>query len=75
MAAIFRLVAPDGSTAGEAESLDGISEVARAAPPGRYRLEQTCPDPGAEDPGPWVWGEIIKRPDGTIELDLPPWID
>jgi hypothetical protein len=75
MAAISRLVAPDGSTAGEAESLDGIIEVARVAAPGRYRLEQTCPDPGEEAPGPWVWGEIIKGPVGTIELDLPPWID
>jgi hypothetical protein len=74
MAALFRLVGPEGSPIAEADSLDAIIEQAKAVPPGRYRREQITRDPDTGDARPGDWGEVIRDDDGAVLLDLPPWL-
>jgi hypothetical protein len=75
MATVFRVTARDGGTLGEAASIDGVVEVAKGAPPGRYRIEKVARDPATGEVRCWEWGTIAKDRKGRVKLDLPPWID
>lgn len=75
MPTAFCLTASDGEPIGEADTIDGLIELARNAPPGRYRIDKVSLDPDTGAPRFWEWGAIVKELDGGINLDLPPWID
>jgi hypothetical protein len=76
MPAAFRVTARAGDgLIGDADTIDGVIELARGAPPGRYRIDNLCLDRATGDLRSWQWGEIEKDPDGGIRLNFPPWID
>jgi hypothetical protein len=54
--------------------LDEILELAKGAPPGRYRLDRFYSDPATGAFRSWEWGAVTKGPRGGIKLELPPWI-
>jgi hypothetical protein len=72
MPTAFRVTARGGAPIGDADTLDEVLELAKGAPPGRYRLVKIWLDRATGDLRCWGWGEIIKDPDGGIKLDLPP---
>jgi hypothetical protein len=74
MSLAFRITARAGGPIGDADSLDEVLELAKAAPPGRYRLDKYYSDPATGTVRSWEWGAITKGPRGGIRLDLPPWI-
>jgi len=75
MGARYRVFAPDGSPIGDADSIDGVVEVARNAVPGRYRIDRIAADDGLAGATSRIWGAVIKSRMGQITLDVPPWID
>jgi hypothetical protein len=75
MATVFRVLARAGALLGEAQTMDGVIELARGSRPGRYRIEKVSLDPVTGELRSWEWGAVIKAKDGAIKLDLPPWID
>jgi hypothetical protein len=74
MATIFRITSRSGASIGDANSLDGVVEIAKSAPPGRYRIEKISLDPATGEVRSWKWGAVRKDRQGGIKLDLPPWI-
>jgi hypothetical protein len=44
MPTVFRVTARAGGSIGEAETIDGVFELAKDAPPGRYRIEKISLD-------------------------------
>jgi hypothetical protein len=75
MPAAFRVVSRDGSTIGEADTIDGVVEIVKNARPGRYRILGGPIDPSTGDHQSLEWGAITKSRKGRITLDLPPWAD
>jgi hypothetical protein len=75
MATVFRVIAQTGAELGEAQTLDGVIELAKGALPGCYRIEKVSLDHATGELRTWEWGSVIKERDGAIALDLPPWID
>jgi hypothetical protein len=75
MPTVYRLVGPDGGAIGDADSVDGIVEIATKAAPGRYRIEQILDAPGPAGELTRDWGALIKTRRGRVKLDLPPWFD
>jgi hypothetical protein len=75
MSASYRLVSTDGSPTGETDSLDGLVEIMKAAPPGRYQIETLSLDLATGELRSWSWAAIVKDSGGRVELDLPPWLD
>lgn len=75
MATVLRVFARSGALLGEAQTMDGVIELAKGARPGRYRIEKVSLDPETGELRSWEWGAVIKGRDGAIKLDLPPWID
>jgi hypothetical protein len=71
----FRITARVGGPIGDADTLDEVLELARGAPPGRYRLDKVFSDPATRTLRSWVWGAVTKGPRGGIKLELPPWIN
>jgi hypothetical protein len=75
MPTAFRVTACAGGPIGDADTIDGVLELAKGAAPGRYRIDKISLDHKTGDVRSWEWGEVVKDPDGGIRLDLPPWID
>jgi len=75
MGALYRVFSPNGNPIGDADSIDGVIEIARNALPGRYRIDSISADPDSGVPRSWTWGAVIKSRKGRIKLDVPPWID
>jgi hypothetical protein len=75
MSTAFRLAASAGGSISDADTIDEVLELARGSPPGRYRIQKIRLDRHTGDLRCWEWGELIKGPDGLIELDHPPWLD
>jgi hypothetical protein len=75
MGACYRVFAPDGSPVGDADSIDGVVEVARSVVPGCYRIDRISADVGLAVTTSRNWGAVIKSRKGRITLDVPPWID
>jgi hypothetical protein len=71
----YRVFSPDGNPIGDADSMDGVVEIARNAVPGRYRIDRIAADPGLAVTTSRTWGAVIKSRKGRITLDVPPWID
>jgi hypothetical protein len=75
MATVLRVIARAGAVLGEAQTMDGVIELAKGARPGRYRIEKVSLDPATGELRSWKWGAVIKEKNGGIKLELPPWID
>jgi hypothetical protein len=75
MGARYRVFAPDGNPIGDADSIDGVVDVARSAVPGCYRIDRICAQLGSAVSTSQTWGAVIKSQKGQITLDVPPWID
>jgi hypothetical protein len=75
MGPIYRVSSPSGNPIGDADSIDGVVEIARNAVPGRYRIDYISADPGSGVPRSCTWGAVIKSGKGRITLEAPPWID
>ena len=75
MPTVYRLVAPDGGAIGDADSVDGIIEIAKKVAPGRYRIEQVNVESGPAPEVSRAWGNLIKTPTSQVELEVPPWLD
>jgi hypothetical protein len=76
MATAFRVTDRDGGgLIGDADTINGVIELAKAAPPGRYRIDNISHDRHTGELRAWELGEIEKGPAGEIKLDLPPWFD
>jgi hypothetical protein len=71
----FRVTSCDGASIGEAVSIDGIIEIVKKAPPGRYGIQKETLDFATGDLRSWDWGAITKSRKGRITMDLPPWVD
>lgn len=50
----------DGASIVEADTLDGVIELAKNAPPGRYRIDKVSWDPATGNLRSWNLGVIIK---------------
>jgi hypothetical protein len=72
---LYRVVAPDGSTLGEGNSIDEIIQFVKQSPSGRYRVDLVQSGPGNDDETSRTWGEVIKTIRGRIKLNAPPWAD
>ena len=75
MASVFRVTSRGGASIGDADTIDGVVELVKNAPPGRYRIDRISLDPASGELRSWKWGTVIKDRKGGIKLDLPPWID
>ena len=74
MPTLYRVIAPDGASLGEGNSIDEIVEIVKQAQPGARRR----PDPDRSDAATGstrTWGEVIKTMRGRIKLNAPPWAD
>jgi hypothetical protein len=60
MPLVFRVTARDGGSIGETDTMDGVLELAKGAPPGHYRIDKISLDPATGDLRSWEWGTIIK---------------
>ena len=72
MSTNYRLISPDGSSAGEADSLQRLVEIAKAAPQGRYQIEKLSLDPATGELRSSGRGTIIKDGNGSVKLAPPP---
>ena len=75
MPTLYRVIAPDGSSLGEGNSIDEIIEIVKQGPAGRYRVDLVQSVPGHADGPSRTWGEVIKTVRGRIKLNAPPWVD
>jgi hypothetical protein len=75
MPTVFRVTARAGGSIGDANTMDGVIELASDAPPGSYRIEKITLDPATGDLRVWEWGAVRKNRKGVIKLYLPPGID
>jgi hypothetical protein len=75
LGSFYRVFSSDGNSIGDADSIDGVVEIARNAGPGSYRIDHISADPGSAVPTSRTWGAVIKSRSGQITLDVPPWID
>jgi hypothetical protein len=72
---LYRVIAPDGSSLGEGNSIDDIIEIVQQGAPGRYRVDLVQSGAGHADSSSRTWGEVIKTVRGRIKLNAPPWVD
>jgi hypothetical protein len=72
---LYRVIAPDGISLAEGNSIDEIVQFVKQAPPGRYRVDLVQSDPGPDGSSSRTWGEVIKTMRGRIKLNAPPWAD
>ena len=49
----YRLIASDGASLGEADTLPGVVRLVKGAPEGRYRIEEFFIDPATGNPQSW----------------------
>jgi hypothetical protein len=68
----YRVASRDGTSIGEADSIDGIIEIVKNAEPGRHRIYKDSLDPDTGDLQSWDWGTISKSRKGSITLALTP---
>ena len=67
----FRVSAAAGDSIGYADTMDEVLEVAKAAEPGRYRIEKIWLDPATGELRFWEWGEISKGRRGRDQAGPP----
>jgi hypothetical protein len=70
MSLAFRLTARAGAPIGDAETLDEILELAKGAPPGRYRLDRFYSDPATGAFRSSEWGAVTKGPPGRDQAGV-----
>jgi hypothetical protein len=72
---LYRVIAPDGTSLGEGNSIDEIVEIVKQAQPGRYRVDLIPIGSDAATGSTRTWGEVIRTMRGRIKLNAPPWAD
>lgn len=61
-----------GGPIGDADTIDEVLELTKAAPPGRYRLIKFCFDRVTGDLRCWEFGALAVDRRGGIRLEIPP---
>ena len=69
----FRIVDHDGEMLADADSLDGVTEVIRNAPLGRYHIDVISVEPLPSGHTARRWGTAMRHDDGRLILDPDPW--
>lgn len=69
----FRIVDRDGEMLAAAESLDGVTEFVRNAPPGRYHVDEISANPLPSGHTTRCWGSAVPHDDGRVILSPNPW--
>ncbi len=59
----FRIVDRDGEMLADADSLHGVTEVVRNAPPGRYHVDEVSVKPLPSGHTAQRWGIAIRHDD------------
>ena len=70
---LFRIVGRDGEMLSDADSLDGVNEIVRRAPTGRYHVDEISADPPSSGQTSRRWGSAVRHDDGRVILDPDPW--
>ena len=70
---LFRIVDRNGEMFADADSLDGVTEIVRLAPPGRYHDDEISATPLPSGHTARRWGSAIRHNDGRVFLDQDPW--
>jgi hypothetical protein len=66
---VFRIVNHEGEMLADADSLDGVTEALRNAPPGRYHIDEISAKPLPSGHTARRWGRAIRQDDGRVILD------
>jgi hypothetical protein len=72
MPTAFRVLARAGSLVGDADTIDEVLELVKAAAPGRYRLIKFYLDRPSGDLRCWAWGLVAHDRRGRVRLEIPP---
>ncbi len=70
---LFRIVDRDGEMLADSDSLDGVPQLPRNAPPGRYHVDEISAKPLPSGHTARRWGTAIRHDDGRVILDPDPW--
>ena len=70
---LFRIVDRDGEMLADADRLDGVTEIVRRAPTGRYHVDEISADPLPSGHASRRWGSAVRHDDGRVVLDPDPW--
>ncbi len=70
---LFRIVDRDGEMSADAATLDGVTEVVRLGPPGRYHVDEISAAPLPSGHTSRRWGSAARHDDGSVILDPDPW--
>ena len=70
---LFRIVDRDGEMLADAATLDGVTEIVRRVPPGRYHVDEISVDPLPSGHTVRRWGSAVRHEDGRVILDPAPW--
>lgn len=70
---VFRIVNRDGEMLADADSLDGVTEPVRNAPPGRYHIDEISVEPLPSGHTARSCGFAIHHDDGRVILDPDRW--
>jgi hypothetical protein len=69
----LRVNDPNGEPIGTADSEEGIKHEIEGLGPGGYHVDEISSDPLPSGHTSRRWGVGIKRPNGSVSLDLDPW--
>jgi hypothetical protein len=58
---------------GDEGTIEGVREIVRQQPLGRYHIEEISVDPLSSGHTAHRWGIAISNPDGSVELEPDPW--
>ena len=70
---LFRIVDRDGEMLADADSMDGVTELVRNAPPGRYQVDEISAVPLPSGHTARRCGTAIRHDDGRVILGPDPW--
>jgi len=69
----FRIVDRECEMLADADNLDGVTEIVRNAPAGRYQVDEISAKPLPSGHTARRWGTAIRHDDGRVRLDPDPW--
>ena len=70
---MFRIFDRDGEMLADADSLNGVTELLRHTPPGRYHVDEISAKALPSGHTARRWGIAIRHDDGRVILDPDPW--
>jgi hypothetical protein len=59
----------------DVDQVEAIEPAIRSSEPGRYHVDDISADPLPSGHTSRRWGIVIKRGDGSVELEPDPWHD